>query len=241
MKQTLTGNSDSDAVFLKEEGRLQAMQRYLIFNLDRQKELDEIVKLASMICQTPIALLTLMDKDIQWIKAKVGADIDRMPRETSFCTHAIEMQEMMIVPDAVLDLRFSEAPVVVNDPHIRFYAGANLTSYDGFNVGTLCVYDLEPKTLTVAQQEALAALANQVSHIMELDRALKLLKEQNSALTEIARIQSHEIRLPVSSIMGVMQLIKDADYHPEAEHLQLLEQSVNQLDEKIRLIVKATK
>jgi len=224
----------------KEAARLLAMQRYADFNLDREKELNDIVKLASMICNAPIALITLMDKDIQWIKAKVGADVDQMPRETSFCTYAIETDEVMIVPDATIDPRFAGAPVVANAPFLRFYASANLRSYDGFNVGTICVYDLQPRGLTASQTEALTALAGQVSHIMELDRALKLLKAQNEALSEIARIQSHEIRKPVSSIMGIMQLIKDSAYQADAEHLQLLELSVGQLDEKIRLIVKET-
>jgi GAF domain-containing protein len=223
----------------KEIRRVQAMERYLTFNLDCQKELNDIVKVVSLICDTPIAFISMMGKDMQWIKAKVGVQIEQMPK-TSLCIHALEMDEMLMVQDTIADPRFAHAAVVANDPYVRFYASANLKSYDGYNVGTLCVFDLFPKTLNTAQQEALIALANQVSHIMELDRALKLLKQQNSALAEIARIQSHEIRLPVSSIMGVMELIKDAGMRPNAEHLDLLDRSVRQLDEKIRLIVNET-
>lgn len=95
-----------------------------------------------------------------------------MPISTSFGTHAIEMDEIIVVNDASKDLRFATAPVVANDPHIRFYARANLKSYDGVNVGTLGVYDTTPKELTQQQLKCLAALANQVSHIMELDRSL---------------------------------------------------------------------
>ena len=155
---------------IKEANRIQAMERYLTFNLDRQKELDDIVRVVSLICDTPIAFISMMGKDMQWIKAKVGVQIDQMPK-TSLCIHALEMDEMMMVQDAAADPRFANAAVVANDPHIRFYASANLKSYDGYNVGTLCVFDLYPKTLNAAQQEALVALANQVSHIMELDRA----------------------------------------------------------------------
>lgn len=223
-----------------EEQRVRSVQRYMSFELDREKELHEIVKLASLICETPIALITLMDKDTQWIKAKIGAEVDRMPRETSFCTYAIQQDEVMVVSDAVSDPRFADIPTVAQSPFLRFYAGANLKSYEGYNVGTLCVYDLEPKSLSDRQQEALSALANQVSHIMELDRTLRLLQDQNRKLSEIARIQSHELRKPVASIMGIMDLIQESDYHADAEHLQLLQQSVNQLDEQIRLIVKET-
>jgi len=221
----------------KEEERVEAVQRYLEFNTDRQKDLQEIVMLASVICNSPIALITLMDYDVQLIKEKLGVDADEMPRNTSFCTHAIQMEKIMVVKDASKDTRFANAPVVVNNPHIRFYASANLKSYDGYNVGTLCVYDTKPKDLTEQQLECLGALANQVSHIMELDRSLNQLKAQNTSLREIARIQSHEIRQPVASIMGLMALMKDSSGTNDQEYLDLLEASVNQLDERIRTIV----
>ncbi|MBC7758700.1 MAG: GAF domain-containing sensor histidine kinase [Phormidesmis sp. FL-bin-119] len=220
-----------------ENNRVSAVQRYLNFNLERQKDLQDIVMLASVICNSPIALISLMDFDIQLIKAKIGTEATVMPRSTSFCTHAVEMDEIMVVKDATKDERFATAPVVTNDPHIRFYASANLKSYDGYNVGTLCVYDTKPKDLTQQQLECLAALANQVSHIMELDRSLNQLKKQNSVLREVARIESHELRQPVASIMGVTMLMKEnpCTHHPE--YLELLDKSVNQLDERIRMIV----
>ena len=224
----------------KEKRRLEATRKYLHFEIDREKELDDIVMLASHICETPIALITLMDEEIQFIKAKTGADITEMPRSTSFCTHAIELDEVMVVDDATRDARFAQAPVVANDPHIRFYASANLKSYEGYNVGTICVYDVKPKALSEVQKKHLSALARQVSHIMELDRSLKLLKEQNNTLAEIGQIQSHELRSPVSSILGIMEMIKEDDYVAEREYLLLLEAATKKLDEKIRLIVTHT-
>ena len=220
-----------------ENNRVSAVQRYLDFNLERQKDLEEIVMLASVICNSPIALISLMDFDIQIIKAKIGTEANVMPRSTSFCTHAVEMDEIMVVKDATKDERFATAPVVINDPHIRFYASANLKSYDGYNVGTLCVYDTTPKDLTQQQLECLAALANQVSHIMELDRSLNQLKKQNTVLREVARIESHELRQPVASIMGVTMLMKENPYTHHPEYLELLDKSVNQLDARIRMIV----
>ena len=222
----------------QEQERLNAVQRYHDFNLNRQKDLQEIVMLASVICNSPIALITLMDYDLQFIKAKIGIDSEEMPRSTSFCTHAIKIDEIMVVNDASKDERFLDAPVVVNDPHIRFYASANLKSYDGYNVGTLCVYDTKPKDLNEQQIQCLSALANQVSHIMELDRSLNQVKEQNKILRDIAYVQSHELRQPVASIMGIMDLIKDSQEIKDNEYLSMMDNSVNQLDERIKIIVK---
>lgn len=232
-------NNTFDTV--KEAARLNATHRYLDFNINREKELNELVRLASQICGTPISLITLMDQDVQWIKANLGVDVSEMPRKTSFCTHAIQNDDIMIVEDASIDSRFSDIPVVANNPHIRFYASANLKSHDGFNVGTLCVYDLQPKTLSQEQQYSLVALANQVSHVMELDFALKTLQKQNHALSEIARIQSHDLRVPVSSILGVMELINEEKTDLNSEYLTLLNQAVNQLDDRIRTIVNFTR
>lgn len=220
-----------------EDDRLAATRRYLKFDQDRQKDLQQIVMLASVICKSPIALITLMDYDVQLIKAGIGVDVSEMPRETSFCTHAIQQEEVMIVNDATKDERFLNAPVVLNAPNIRFYASANLKSYDGFNVGTMCVYDTKPGSLTEEQRDCLTALANQVSHIMELDRSLKQLQEQNTLLREIARIESHELRQPVASIMGITALMKEDPHVRNPEYLDILQLSVDQLDERIRAIV----
>ncbi|MDO8994621.1 MAG: hypothetical protein Q7U83_16255 [Daejeonella sp.] len=106
-------------MYINEVERVQAVQRYLDFNLERQKDLQEIVMLASVICNSPIALITLMDYDVQLIKAKVGVDVEEMPRNTSFCTHAIQIDKIMVVKDATKDVRFANAPVVVNNPLLR--------------------------------------------------------------------------------------------------------------------------
>lgn len=221
----------------QEEKRLDATRRYLKFELNREQELQDIVMLASSICNVPIALITLMDEEVQFINAKTGADITQMPRKTSFCTHAIELDEVMEVHDASKDYRFASAPVVANEPHIRFYASANLKSYDGYNVGTLCVYDVSPKELTDLQKKQLEALAKQVSHIMELDRSLKHINAQNQVLKEIAWIQSHELRSPVSSILGLVAMFKENNYNVDNTEFELLEEATQKLDEKIRLIV----
>jgi GAF domain-containing protein len=144
----------------------------------------------------------------------------------------------MMVTDASKDDRFAAIPSVVDNPHIRFYASANLKSNDGFNVGTLCVYDTKPKELTEQQLKCLAALANQVSNIMELDNTLNEVRKQNSVLKEVARIESHELRQPVASIMGILSIIKESSAFENEECVGLLDLAVNQLDDRIRTVVK---
>ncbi|MDF3077599.1 MAG: sensory histidine kinase AtoS [Sphingobacteriaceae bacterium] len=223
-----------------EAQRVAAVQRYLNFNVSRESDLQQIVNMASYICESPIAMITLLDKEIQLIKAKRGTKQTEMPRKTSFCSHAIELDKVMEVRDASQDPRFENAPAVANAPFIKFYASANLKTYDGFNVGTLCVYDIEPKKLSDEQISCLETLAKQVSHLMELDRSLAQLQEQNKALREIARIESHEIRQPVSSILGLVSLMKEPGEAGNEEYLNLLDRAAIQLDERVQMVVGHT-
>ena len=145
-----------------ESERLAALARYAILDTTAENAFDELVQLASAICATPIALVSLVDASRQWFKARVGLDATETPRQISFCTHAIQQHDVFIVHDARSDPRFAANPLVTGDPHIRFYAGAPLTTPDGFNLGTLCVIDRQPRVLDSGQQHALAALARQV-------------------------------------------------------------------------------
>ncbi len=226
--------------------RLTAMQRYLDFSFERDKSLKDIVMLASHILESPVSLITLMDKDVQWIITNYGIEIDSMPRETSFCTHCILGDEVMVVADALEDDRFREAPLVKYAPNVRFYAGVPLKSNDGYNVGTLCVFDNKPKYPTAEQLTCLNALTQQVANTMALNMSMELLKESSSqiesqyaALRKIAYVQSHEVRAPLANALGVMGLIRDENYEAGKEYLQIMEKSLRQLDAKIHSIVRA--
>src|SRR6201984_560665 len=140
---------------LKEKARLQSLRKYKILDTDPEKAFDDLTILASQICETPVALISLIDSDRQWFKSKVGVSVGETPREVSFCAVAIQQANLFIVPDATKDPRFSSNPFVVSDPKIRFYAGAPFTSSDGHPLGTLCVVDMVPRELTPGQETAL--------------------------------------------------------------------------------------
>ncbi|WP_129648623.1 GAF domain-containing sensor histidine kinase [Peristeroidobacter agariperforans] len=169
---------------LNEPSRLLALQSYDIMDSGREPGYDDIALLASRICHTPMALITLINEDRQWFKSKVGLEVTETPRELAFCAHAIlEPDKVLTVADARLDTRFSANPFVTGDPHIRFYAGAPLLSAEGHALGTLCVIDREPRHLPPEQRDALLALSRQVMALMEERRTSAALRGAMQALT----------------------------------------------------------
>jgi len=358
---------------LRELERLQAVNRFLTLEINKEKELNDIVHMAAEICGTSTALITLLDDHTQYIKFKVGFDQETTDKKVAFCSHVIEQSEVMMVPDALKDGRFAQNPLVTEDPNIRFYAGAPLTTQDGHNLGSLCVIDQSPKQLSGLQLQMLEVLSRQVIHILEFELSITILKKQyvearnseiklrsffdsskschlllgkkfeilafnnalekfisytfgqkvsegtdirtfihethfenftenynnalngisnisekyltyeqtaiwwymtyepaynqtgeiigvslnatditkrisqeklvitqNESLKKIAFMQSHELRRPVSTIMGIMDLIKSEDYIAGKEELMVMEKAVEELDGKIRMIVNYT-
>jgi GAF domain-containing protein len=133
----------------KEEARLEALRRYRILDTPQENDFDDIVRLAAAICQTPISLVSLVDRDRQWFKGRHGLDIAETPRRMSFCSHSIQKpDETTIVPDTLQDERFADNELVTDGPRIRFYAGAPLVTPEGHALGTLCVIDKKPRQLT---------------------------------------------------------------------------------------------
>ena len=164
-----------------EQARLAALGRYKILDTAPEQRFDDLALLASHICGAPMALITLVDADRQWFKSRVGMDASETPRQISFCAHAMRQAEIFLVTDALADERFRDNPMVTGDPHIRFYAGASLLSREGQPLGSLCVADKVPRTLTAEQRAALEALRRQVESQLELRRNLMDLE---SALAE---------------------------------------------------------
>jgi len=356
----------------KESERLQAVNRFLKLEISKEKEIQEIVELAAEICQTSIAMVTLLDRDTQYVKFKVGCNLETTTRQDAFCNHVIEQHEVMIVTDALKDKRFVNSSLVTGDLNIRFYAGVPLTTQDGHNLGGLCVVGQTPKQLSDSQKQLLRVLSKQVINLLEFDSSLGILKKQyveaknsenklrsffesfnsiyaligkdleildfnkasanfverkykvkvttgmkvtdylhqplplfmgnfnkalngesvtiehpvkyedgtiwwsttyapaytpegeiigvsykstditkrmedaqkvfaqNESLRQIAYIQSHELRRPVASIMGLMNIFKDEDYTTTREELLMMQVAVDELDEKIRLIISYT-
>jgi len=169
-----------------EAERLKALQETELLDSAPEAEFDELAQMAAILCGTPVATVTLVDKDRQWFKAKVGVERTEDPREHSFCAHTILQRDMMIVPDAAADVRFADNPLVTEEPHIRFYAGVPLTTSDGLNLGTLCVIDHKPRELSIEQQQALRVLARKAMMEIELRARTNKLEE---AIAEKARSQ----------------------------------------------------
>ena len=143
-----------------EDRRLQCIDNLLIDGTAAEPQFDQIVQLARDLFQVPIALVTIVSRDRQWLKARIGLDIEETPREVSFCSVAIASPETLVVLDSRTDPRFSNNPLVVGDPFIRFYAGAPLVTNDGFRIGSLCIIDTHPHLAMSRQdQKHLAALA----------------------------------------------------------------------------------
>src|SRR5262245_17458544 len=145
-----------------EGERLAALRGLGILDTPPELAYDELSDLAAYICQTPIALITLVDENRQWFKSRVGLPVTETPRAVAFCAHAILHPDLLVVPDASADQRFANNPLVTAPPYIRFYAGAPLVTAEGHALGTLCVIDHKPRELTVEQARALRALSHQV-------------------------------------------------------------------------------
>ena len=154
-----------------EKQRLEKLASFNVLDTMPEREFDDIVKIASTICATPIALVSLVDEKRQWFKACVGVGVQQMGREVAFCDHTIRNRENFIVEDASRDERFMFNPLVIDEPFVRFYAGVPLWTSDGHCLGSLCVVDLVPRTLTTSQIESLEALARQVMALLEMRTA----------------------------------------------------------------------
>jgi PAS domain S-box-containing protein len=152
--------------------RVEALYQCHILDTEPEQGFDDITQLAAHICQTPIALVSLIDKDRQWFKSKVGITETETPRKIAFCAHAILQDGILIIPDTLEDERFADNPLVTHPPHIRFYAGIPLKTVEGYPLGTLCVLDYQPRELNKDQIEALQALCNQTAYLIETRRSL---------------------------------------------------------------------
>ncbi|MFT3881667.1 MAG: GAF domain-containing serine/threonine-protein kinase [Gemmatales bacterium] len=158
-----------------ELARLDTLRQFMILDTETEQCFDDLVNLASQICGTPIATLTLVDKERQWFKAQIGVSDRETHRNLSFCAHAIKQTGPFVVTDATQDSRFQHNELVTSDPNIRFYAGMPLFSSEGYGLGTLCVIDRTPRTLTQEQVDALAALSRIAMSLMNHRRVMKVI------------------------------------------------------------------
>ena len=199
-----------------EAERLKEVNSYNIENTPNEKEYDDIAFLASIICGTPIALVTMMYQDRQWFKAAVGTDLKENKRELSFCTHAMAGDEkVMVVEDANTDERFKNNPLVKSGPQLAFYAGASIVNKNGYCIGTICVYDLTKKSLTEHQIQGLQILSEQVMGLLELRKQnfqLEMMAERleisNKSLEAFAMVLAHDLKSPLSSVSLANEMLE---------------------------------
>lgn len=204
-----------------EEERLQNLYEYEILDTLPEKDYDDIVALASFICQTPISAISFIDKNREWRKANVGLPGNTAKREESFCAYAILDSQPLIVNDALTDERFRNHPAVLGDIKVRFYAGVPITTPKGFNLGMLCVVDSVPRELEPEKLEVLQKLGNQICNLLELrlkNKKLSLtiheLNEKNDKIQKLSNMQakllyiiSHDLKSPLATLQNLLNLL----------------------------------
>ena len=232
-----------------EEDRLEAVKQYNLLDTLPESDFDNITSLVANICDVPISLITLLDTDRNFLKSHHGVSMSESPREISFCGHAILSEEpIFIVENANEDKRFHDNPIVENFK-VSFYAGVPLVNPEGFPLGTLCVYDMTPRTISEEQKESLIILAKQVVNLFDLrlknmllEKSLIALEERNTSIQSFANKISHDLKSPLANITSLSNLFKQEikQEHPEIslEYLNYIEESADTLRAYIDGVLK---
>ncbi|HBC57580.1 MAG TPA: hypothetical protein DCZ03_10495 [Gammaproteobacteria bacterium] len=211
----------------QEQSRLRALSSLYILDTLPEESFDNVARLASQICNTPIALVSLVDRHRQWFKAAVGLDARETSREVSFCSVAIEKGETLVVEDATKDPRFVNNELVLSDPNIRFYAGVPLNTPEGFGLGTLCVIDNRPRKLEENQLQTLEVLAT----VTESYLLLRRYKIHNELMS---RFVIHDIRNPLGVIRGTAELMLESR-ELNAVNTAKLQRVINESDRAVSI------
>ncbi len=184
-----------------EEFRLQSLQSFGVLDTAPEPEFDEAARHAALVCQAPFALVSLVDRQRQFFKARIGFDVADAPRPGSFCVEAIRQRGIFVVEDAREDSRFAAAPFVAGPPHFRFYAGVPLIASEGAAIGTLCTLDTEPRSLSKQQGELLELLAQNVMLRLELRREESLRDFTSRTIEGALRDEMVAVRRAASALL----------------------------------------
>ncbi len=195
--------------------RVKALRNLRILDTPEEEIFNDIVKTASSICEAPISLITLLDSEKQWFKAKVGVDITETPVEVAFCRFTImEDDGQMLIEDLTSDPRFKENPFVVNEPNLKAYLGISLETNAGDRIGTVCVFDDKKRTFTQKQIDCLSTLSKVAMKLIEEKVTVKVVEEQNKTLKLINRnlesfsfMVAHDVKAPIRTIQSFSKLL----------------------------------
>lgn len=228
-----------------EKERLAALRSYSILDSLPEQDYDNIVHIASQICNMPISMVSLIDKDRQWFKAKKGLLSEQTDRDVAFCAHAINRpDDIMIVNDAREDDRFDRNPLLAADPPVIFYAGVPLKDAEGYALGTLCVIDTKPNDLTPDQRQSLRALSHQVMRLLELRRktmnleeTLESLEERNQQLDRFAMVAAHDLKSPLNNILGFLDLLEEQFGEKPDQNMEEIISLIGESTENLRSLV----
>jgi signal transduction histidine kinase/ActR/RegA family two-component response regulator len=222
-----------------EEERIEALKSYEILDTPNEKEFDNLLELASLLLDVPMASITFVDTERQWFKSKIGLDVDETTRKDSFCQYTIQLDssEVLIVEDATLNVLLKDSALVTGKPHIKFYAGVPLVNQDGFSLGTLCVLDNKPHQINEKQKKGLKLIADQILNLLEIRREnLRLYNNSQESLfafkikNEFINKLSEEIKTPLNSIFGLADLlISENPREDQYSYLKSLKDSAQQL------------
>jgi GAF domain-containing protein len=227
----------------QEIARIEALYRYQVLDSQPSPEFGQIVQLAARSSGAPLALITLVDKNRQWFLAATGLEqagikVTEMPREIAFCAYTIMQTDLLVVEDATQDERFRVNPLVTGATRIRFYAGMPLINKNGFALGALCLLDQQPRQLSEAEAFTLQLLSRQIVDQLELGLLEHQLKQAKTALARIAHLYSHKIRLPLASLLGLLDLFDRNSLSQENHQLHdLLKETATEMDQTIHRVV----
>jgi len=216
--------------------RLSKLRSLDILDTLEEEAYDDLTFLAAQICETPISLVSLIDKSRQWFKSHHGLEVKETPREYAFCGHAINQDSLFIVEDTELDYRFKDNPLVTGEPNIRFYAGAPLILENDIRIGTLCVIDKEPRVLTEKQKSSIVALSRQVVAQLNLRLRLKEMTALDKAKDEFLAIVSHELRTPMTSLHGSLRILEHESMNLKESVKPMVDIALRNSDQVLKIV-----
>lgn len=226
---------------VNDEARLAALRTYRVMDRPRPPVLDQLTRLAATMFDTPMAAVSLVDRNRQWFAGNVGLADRETPLDVSFCATIIPARKPLIVPDATLHPRFSSYRNVVGAPNIRFYAGAPVIDEDGYVLGAMCVIDDEPRVIGDRQVDALSTFAGQASdHLAAIRSRLRMAELGDDLARAVQREEdlvatlTHELRTPVTSIQGYLELLVE---HEELEPYRRLTEPIHRNGQRLVAMV----